>query len=274
MLKLEDNKRFSKEFVLFAWLLMAFQAGYVNVGGFYTSGNFVSHVTGTSSNIGMGLARLDISFILTFLTVLISFIVGAVFAGNFIGRYESEGKEPRYVLVTSVKCLFFFIILFLSELDSQNSLHLTQHTINTLIIFLLSFCCGAQNSTCSLSTNGFLKPTHMTGLSTDIGLNLAMYSPFRKITDPAEKKEFKKNNLRIGILFSFIFGGLIASMIFQDNGHYGFLFPFLSAFTFLIIGMLYQKENILANNYMLRTAKISLYTIFFATIFVGINGFN
>jgi uncharacterized membrane protein YoaK (UPF0700 family) len=249
---------------------MAFQAGYINVGGFFTSGSFVSHVTGTSSNIGMGLAKQDFFLILTFATVLIAFISGASFAGYFIGAYKELGKKPRYVLVTAVKCLCFFFILVLSELDLQNTLQFAESTINTTIIFFLSFCCGVQNSTCALSTNGFLKPTHMTGLSTDIGINLAKSFPFSKAKTPEEKEAKKKNNLRFAILFSFIFGGVIASTVFSKNAHYGFIFPFLSSFCFLVMGLIYENEKILENNILLRATKISLFTVFFVTLLIGV----
>jgi hypothetical protein len=123
----------------------------------------------------------------------VAFIGGAAFAGNYIGNYKDMGKKPRYILVTSIKCLFFFLILLLSELDSQNALHLSQNAVNTLIIFFLSFCCGVQNSTCALSTNGFLKPTHMTGLSTDIGINLIKHFPFKKAKTKEDEEAKKKN---------------------------------------------------------------------------------
>jgi uncharacterized membrane protein YoaK (UPF0700 family) len=257
---------------MFVWLLMAFQAGYINVGGFFISGNFVSHVTGTSSNIGIGFANLDLYSLLTFLTILFAFIGGAAFAGKYIGWYKEIGKGPRYVFVTAVKAFFFFMILLLSELDAQNTLHLSQTTVNTLIIFFLSFCCGAQNSTCAQATNGFLKPTHMTGLSTDIGMNLVRQFYKRGSTDPKDRELIKKNNIRLSILGSFIFGGLIAAMIFQENGHHGFIFPFLSSLTFLMLGMIYEKESILENHILLRALKVSLMTIFVATIAIGIRG--
>lgn len=270
MLKLENNERFSQKFVWAVWLLMAFQAGYVNVGGFVISGSFVSHVTGTSSNIGIGLANIDLYFLLTFVTVLVAFIGGAAFAGNYIGNYKDMGKKPRYILVTSIKCLFFFLILLLSELDSQNALHISQNAVNTLIIFFLSFCCGVQNSTCALSTNGFLKPTHMTGLSTDIGINLIKHFPFKKAKTKEDEEAKKKNNLRLAILFSFIFGGVIASIIFNKNAHYGFIFPFMSALCFLVMSFIYENENILANNNLLRATKVSLFTVFFVTLAIGV----
>ena len=67
---------------------------------------------------------------------------------------------------------FFGLVLLLSTLVDNQIYGLTKDHINLLIIFFLSFCCGVQNSTCALATNGFLKPTHMTGLSTDVGIML------------------------------------------------------------------------------------------------------
>ena len=277
MLKLDNNERFSEKFVWGVWLLMAFQAGYVNVGGFVTSGSFVSHVTGTSSNIGIGFAKMDLLFLLTFFTVLISFIGGAAFAGNYIGKYEQEGKKPRYTFVTGVKCFFFFLVLLLSELDLQNTIQLSQTYINTTIIFLLSFCCGAQNSTCSLATNGFLKPTHMTGLSTSVGIDIAkyfskMFGKGKLTATKVEKDAITKNYLRIAILFSFISVGVIASFIFSKNAHYGFIFPFLSAACFWCMSLIYENEDVLATNLTLRLTKASLFTILIATIAFGIKG--
>jgi len=274
MLKLEDNRRFSKEFVWFIWLLMAFQAGYVNVGAFYTSGYFVSHVTGTSSNIGIGFAKLDIMFLLNFLTVLVAFIGGATFSGYFIGVRERMNLKPKYVFITFVKCLLFFLVLMLAELNYFNHFPSLEGLTNTLIIFILSFCCGVQNSTCSQATNGFLKPTHMTGLSTTVGINIAKNLPFGKNKKYVNKKEVQENNLRLGILFSFIFGGFIASAIFSVNGHYGFLFPFLCSFSLFCLGLVHENEKVLENHIFIKTAKVTLMTILLATLFIGINGNN
>jgi uncharacterized membrane protein YoaK (UPF0700 family) len=252
---------------------MSFQAGYVNVGGFYTSGNFVSHVTGTSSQIGRGLAAFDYTMLLTFLTILIAFIAGAAFAGFHIGRALELKKDPNYILVLAVKSFFFGLIFILSGEAISPLSGYPQETLNILIIFLLSFCCGVQNSTCAISTNGFLKPTHMTGLSTDIGIFFSKLLAWKKNDHTKFKEERKKNRLRVGILASFIFGGAIAAMIFNFNGHYGFLFPFISSMCFLILGILQDIKKISSDGILIRSAKNSILATFLITLFFGVEAY-
>ncbi len=244
MLRIDDTAYFSKPTTYFMWFLMAFQAGYINVGAFYLSGNFVSHVTGTSSQIGMGISSLDQKIIITFLTVLLAFITGAAFSGHFIGRKMEEKKEPNYILVLSIKALFFFLVLLISSYGHM----LPDDLKNIKIIFLLSFCCGIQNSTCALATGGFLKPTHMTGLSTDIGIFLTKVFAWKESEPNKYKEERNKNMTRIGILFSFIAGGVISGLIFGRDGHLAFLFPFLSSLCFLAMGMI--RDLKLDNKYI------------------------
>lgn len=271
MLRLE-NENYSEKFTYSLWFLMAFQAGYVNVGGLFTSGNFVSHVTGTSSQIGMGLARFDLVILATFCTVLLAFITGAAFSGHFIGRLKEEGKEPQYVLVMGVKAFFFGLVLLLSGVSWSTLLGVNQDAINLLIIFFLSFCCGVQNSTCALSTNGFLKPTHMTGLSTDIGIFLTKINAWDQ-KSPKFQEEHKKNILRVCILGSFIFGGVVSTMIFSHNGHYGFLYPFVSSLCFFAMAIMRDVQKIGVNTISFNAMKGSILVVFITTLLFGINGF-
>lgn len=269
MLKMDDNQHFSKSFIYSIWFLMAFQAGYVNIGGLYISGNFVSHVTGTSSRIGKGIAELDLYSLITFPTILLSFVIGAAFAGHYIGALKELGQRPKYILVTAVKAIFFGMAFFLLAYEDLLiiMLNISAEILDMLIIFLLSFSCGVQNATCSLSTNGFLKPTHMTGLSTDIGINL---SRLKSLTGRARKLEWHKSKLRLSILASFIFGGVISTFVFEENGHQGLLFPFLSSLCFLLVSIL-GHINISPVRLVYKGAVTSIYATFVATLMIGMN---
>lgn len=273
MLRLDDNKYFSQSLTYGFWLLMAFQAGYVNVGGFFVSGSFVSHVTGTSSRIGMGVSDLNLIVVLTFLTVLIAFISGAAFSGYHIGRRQESGLDQKYTLVLSVKAIFFGLVLILSTHKEDMAVVMTKEYVNLFIIFFLSFCCGVQNATCALSTGGFLKPTHMTGLSTDIGIFLTKVFAWKKSDRKKYHEEIRKNKLRMSILFSFIFGGIVASLIFQQNGHYGFFFPFASSICFLFMGLIRDLKKNFQESFSFQTAKGSVWATFVLTLLFGINAF-
>lgn len=264
MLRL-DNETVTERFKLFIWFLMSFQAGYINVGGFIIFGSFVSHVTGTSSQIGMGISSLNYEQLITFLVLLLAFISGSAFAGHFLSRKMEEGKEPQYILVTAFKAFLFASVLIVSEYYFDNM----SHNIKLTIILMLSLACGIQNATCAIATNGFLKPTHMTGLSTDIGINLTKVFGLNK-ESTQYKDEVKKNKLRVSILTSFIGGGAIAYFIFSDNGHYGFLFPFLSSVCMLITSIVAEKEDKLKYDFYNKVAQSSVFGVFLTTLIIGI----
>lgn len=264
MLRL-NNETLPEKFKLFIWFLMSFQAGYINVGGFLIFGSFVSHVTGTSSQIGMGFAGQNYEQLITFLVLLLAFISGSAFAGHFLGRKIEEGKEPQYILVTAFKAMLFGSVLLISEYYFNN----ITYNIKLVIILMLSLACGIQNATCAIATNGFLKPTHMTGLSTDIGINLTKVFGLRNNPEKY-KDELHKNKLRFGILGSFISGGAIAFFIFSQNGHYGFLFPFLSSICMLLTSIISEKEDELKYGFYNKVAQSSIFGVFLTTLIIGI----
>ncbi len=260
-----NHDSYSKKFLLFLLYLAPFQAGYINVGAFHIAdGFFVSHVTGTSSMIGMGIGKLDLTIFVTFLTVLLSFILGASFAGYYLKYYKEVGREPRYSFVMFVKFLFFGIILLLSESDLFLTSKEVLYASHLLMLFLLSFCCGVQNSSSSISTGGFLKPTHMTGLSTDVGANLYMF--FIK----SDREEYEKLKTRIVILFSFILGGTLAELIFSIQGHYGFLFPFLTSFIFWF----YSNQAVKKLRLKFGFIQVTLSLVLISTFALGVVNFT
>ncbi len=264
MLRLNNNS-LNSEFKLFLWFLMSFQAGYINVGGFIIFGNFVSHVTGTSSQIGMGVASLNAEQLITFFGILLAFIAGAAIPGHFLGRKLAEGKEPHYITVSLIKVIIFALVLVLSEFYLLTS----EIQYKLELVLMLSLACGIQNAACSIATNGFLKPTHMTGLSTDIGINLTRI--FGLDRDSEEYKKERKNLfLRIGILFYFILGGGISYFIFSQNGHYGFIFPFLSSLCLLATSILSERKKNEKFKPRLKLAQTSVLGVFLSTILVGI----
>lgn len=271
MLKFNEEDETSKYFELFIWLLMSFQAGYVNVGGFVIFGNFVSHVTGTTSQIGMGVASINFEQLITFVGLLVTFILGSAFAGHFLGRKMEENKEPEFIIVTFVKAVLFGFVLLISEhyfTDMSMEVKLT-------LVYLLSLACGMQNATCAIATNGFLKPTHMTGLSTDIGINLTKVFAYKKTDEKKYRDEINKNRLRFKILGSFIAGGVIAGLIFAHNGHYGFLFPFVSSFLMLMVSILSERSPNSVNGPVLKFARSSIVGIFIITLCLGVwSSFN
>lgn len=262
-----DQKSHSNRFILFIWFLMAFQAGYVNSGGFITANSFVSHVTGFGTQIGMSLGKGDFFLAFEFLSIPFFFILGAYFSSINIGNKILRGQRPNYILVSFVKSLVFGFVLYagLKGIFGEFNTAKTITDVDFFIIPLLCFACGIQNSTCSQSTNGFLKPTHLTGLSTDIGIHFGRLHALKANKDEAYKEEKRKNLIRLGIFASFSSGAAVSFLVFKRFEYMAFVFPFVTSVIFLLISVEEEIKNN-KNHMIFKYVKVSIFVLFFISL--------
>ena len=94
--------------VIFQWLLLSFNGGYINAGGFLATGKFVSHVTGFATLFGVEVVNHAFRDALGLLSVPVFFLLGSFIAGLLIDRPLQLGRQPRfdYVMGFSALCLF------------------------------------------------------------------------------------------------------------------------------------------------------------------------
>lgn len=59
---------------VWVWLLAAFKAGFINSAGFLATGNFVSHVTGFGTQVGIALGHHDFFFGSELLIIPVAYI--------------------------------------------------------------------------------------------------------------------------------------------------------------------------------------------------------
>lgn len=213
------------------WFTLAFQSGTLNVGGFLTCQRFVTHVTGFATHFGVDLASGLFLDALSMLMVPVFFLFGCMCSALIIDRRKYLQKKPHYTFAF----LFTGIILTLITILGQT--HLLGefgHISNSLIVFLLlatlAFLSGMQNSLISLASGLLVRTTHLTGVTTDLGVGvMRMFYPN---TTPSQRmNELKMNLLRFGIIFSFIFGSLIGGITFYRWKFLGFIVPSLTSFT-------------------------------------------
>jgi uncharacterized membrane protein YoaK (UPF0700 family) len=102
----------------------------------------------------------------------------------------------------------------------------TEHHI-TDSYFLLALLClasGLQNAAITSSSGSSVRTTHLTGLTTDLGLGLARLVTLKK-SDPKIKIEVKANWLRVGTVCFFVAGSVVGAVLFLRVGYLGFLLP-------------------------------------------------
>lgn len=200
--------------------IMAFIAGAVNAGGFFAIGYYTSHVTGEVSAMADHLILGDIQLVILYFCMLLCFIGGAMHSTWLIIWARRSRFRSSYGISMCVESfiLLVFGILGITLGTEWNFLFFSP------TIMLLCFIMGMHNTVITILSNGLLRSTHMTGIATDIGIELskAMYfykNPLKKVA--AIKTNRRKLTLFIGILCYFFLGGVVGALGFR---HLGFTF--------------------------------------------------
>lgn len=205
------------------WLISAFKAGLINSAGFLATGKFVSHVTGFGTQVGIAIGHDEYFFGAELLAIPISFILGGVITSWFLDRSYQKGETPPYWKVQSLITLIILAVIGLGEFgmvqkNKPFDVDETYNFVEFAIIALLCLACGLKNSLVTWSTFGKIRVTHLTGLSTDIGLNLIKFFN-RNQPAPRFKEERFINVLRIMTFVSFSTGALISAVLFPLIGY-------------------------------------------------------
>ena len=137
-------------------------------------------------------------------------------------------KSERYIYVVPV--IFESAILLLIALAGPAV------AINNpnLIACSLLFSMGLQNSLVTSISNAVVRTTHLTGLFTDLGIELSQLFFYRKVE---EKKKLKSSiKLRLSIISFFFMGGIVGGIFYSRISIYSLL---IGAFA-LIAGLIYD----------------------------------
>ena len=207
--------------VLLQWMLLCFNGGFINSGGFLGTGRFVSHVTGFATLFGVDLANFEFGLAMGILSVPVFFLLGSFIAGILIERKSLLSKDPRFDWVMFL-CFLCLLSASLGDVldfgEFGDSFSLDQ---SYLFLALLCLASGLQNAAISAASRGTVRTTHLTGLTTDLGLGFARLLP-GGLAENKWREEFGKNRLRIASIFSFIIGSAAGSWIFLKVGYRGF----------------------------------------------------
>lgn len=198
-----------------AWSL-AFVAGAVNAGGYLAVDYYTSHVSGSVSRAADELALGDTPAGLTALAIVACFGLGAFFAGLLMSLAKRHRFRSQYALSLMVEAILLVVFGF-----SGYQLHQQQHFYLPVTVILLSFMMGMHNSVVTTISNAEVRTTHMTGIVTDLGVELSRL--FYINVGPKTKAKrvvanVHKLKLHALILVAFFAGGLAGALGFKHVG--------------------------------------------------------
>ncbi|HUB89365.1 MAG TPA: YoaK family protein [Dyella sp.] len=146
-----------------AWVgggLLALAAGCINAVGYLCFRHQpVTHLTGTSTELGIAAAHGDLKEIVHWGLTLVSFLVGAMVSG-FIVEQRTLQLGRRYGVVLMLESVLLFAATPLI------------HDAKDVGLYLATAACGLQNAMVSTYSGAALRTTHVSGIFTDLGIYL------------------------------------------------------------------------------------------------------
>lgn len=207
------------------WFLLAFNGGCINAGAFLTTGRFVTHVTGFATLFGVDLANRDIDVAVSMLSIPVFFLIGATIAGLLIDSSIHFRRKPHYDYVMGLCSLCLLGAGLAGQFEQFGSFGLPfQLNEKYVLLALLCMASGLQNGALTTSSGSSVRTTHMTGLTTDLGLGIARMMTFTP-HDDVYRRERVANLLRVGTVLSFIVGSEVGAILFIGLGYRAFLVP-------------------------------------------------
>lgn len=196
--------------------LLAFVAGAVNAGGFLTLEQFASHITGTVTRIGMHASDGDFNLLRTSLGLLFSFLFGSVCASFLVswGRQRQlHGQYAAALLLEAVLLASFG--LFGEPLENYAWLLLP------VPVLLLSLAMGFQNALITKVSNAEIRTTHLTGIITDIGIELGklLYRNRPSLNAPDIIASRPKLRMLTMLSLMFLAGAIFGGVGFRSFGY-------------------------------------------------------
>ncbi|MBC5781803.1 DUF1275 domain-containing protein [Ramlibacter sp. USB13] len=194
---------------------LAFVAGATNAGGFLAVGQYTSHMTGLVSSMADNLVLGQFAPVAAAAAAILAFVLGAMTTAILVNwglrrRLHSAYGLPLFL--EAVALLLFGVAG--ASIGGFAALFLP------LTVLLLCYIMGLQNAVITKISRAEIRTTHVTGLVTDIGIELGklLYvNPREPGRDPvlANRRKLRIHGLLVACFFT---GGLAGAWGFKHVG--------------------------------------------------------
>ncbi|WP_433811715.1 YoaK family protein [Flavobacterium johnsoniae] len=224
----QGRKRTSRHNLQIASLL-SFVAGMVNVAGFLAAATLTTNVTGHFAFFVDEIFKLNFWKGLIYFLYIFFFFLGSFFSSFLVELLSRKNENHLYILPVSIESLILFLIaVFGDSLIPCNT---------KLIACSLLFAMGLQNSLVTRISSAAVRTTHLTGLFTDLGIELSQLFFYR---EALKEKLLFSIKLRLTIISFFFAGGVTGGVLYSKIG----LTALLPAALLLIFGIIYDTVKL------------------------------
>jgi uncharacterized membrane protein YoaK (UPF0700 family) len=192
--------------VLGGGALLAFVAGIVNACGFLgVQHQGITHLTGTTTMLGIALGGGDAAGVLHFAALIGAFMAGCVASGAIV-RDSTLRLGRRYGVVLVIEgALLALAVPLLVRGDVAGE-------------YLASAACGLQNAMASTYSGAVLRTTHFSGTLTDLGIFIG----HRLRGLPVDARRVR---LLLALVLAFLCGAVAGTGLFTRVGYAALYVP-------------------------------------------------
>ena len=211
--------------------VLSFVAGIVNVAGFLSVQRLTTNVTGHFAFFVDEIFKFNLWEGFIYFLYIFFFFLGSFISNVIVEIVSKINDKLIYIIPIFIESLILFLVAFFGEfLISKNP---------NLLAFSLLFAMGMQNSLVTTISNATVRTTHLTGLFTDLGIELSQLFFYKK--NDQKLKLFASIKLRLTIISFFFFGGLLGGIFYSALQ----LYVLAIAATILLIGIIKDKIKLI-----------------------------
>jgi len=190
-------------------------AGALNASAFYSVGFFSANMTGNVSSLSDHLALGEWHSGLFYFTIVLAFILGAMLSTLSINIGRRRGARGIYALTILLEASLL-VVLGGADLWIRGDFRIP------VVVLGLSFLMGLQNAVVTRISDARVRTTHVSGMATDIGIELGMLIDIAFGLEPDVEAGPIRARLRLHAetILAFLVGGTIGVLLYRSLGGY------------------------------------------------------
>jgi len=193
---------------------LCFVAGATNAGGFLAVGQYTSHMTGIVSSIADNLVLGQASLAMAGLAALLAFMCGAItttWMVNWALRRNLQSAYGRPLLLEAALLLVFGLF--------GAGIRWRAEVLIPLTVLILCFIMGLQNAVITKISRSEIRTTHITGLVTDLGIELGKLFYINRLTrENMVQANWVKLRIHSTMIACFFMGAVLGALGFKTLG--------------------------------------------------------
>jgi uncharacterized membrane protein YoaK (UPF0700 family) len=188
-------------------ILLSFVAGLVNITGVLALKTLTTNVTGHFAFFAEEIMKHDYAIAFTFFFFTIFFLLGS-FISSFLQELISiKNPDLSHIFPITLEMVILIAVGIFGTSSGLGTLD------GKLTAFFMLLSMGIQNSLVTNISRSTVRTTHLTGLFTDLGIELSQLFFYKK---PEEVKKLKTSIfLRLSIISFFFLGCFFGGIIYQ-----------------------------------------------------------